>query len=175
LIICNHAENTQDAIGTIREVRSRDIYLTSKDLTETVLRHLYGLSWFEDFNEAQEMAGTDWVDLCDAAEGFEVPSLRKYIKDKLEARLESLLVKGLPGPEVAMERFVTLITDIYKAEVGERTAVMEVIAKMITKYHPALCKHATFGDLMEESLGDCSRFFGSVADYAAREGLRCAK
>lgn len=144
-------------------------------MTETVLRHLYGLPWFEDFSEAREITGVHWVDLCDAAEGFEVPTLRKYIKDKLEERLEYLLVKALPGAEVAMEHFVKLITDIYKAEIGERTAALEVIATLITRYHPKLCKHVTFADLMEELLGDCTSFYGSVVDYAVRGGIRSAK
>ena len=173
----NYAEHNQVPSVAIREVRSGDIFATSTDMTITVLRHIYGLPWFEDFSDSyvHDVTGRGWVSLCDAADEYEVPSLRKYIKDKLETHLETLLEKGLSGAETAMQQFVELVTEIYEAAEKEETAALEVIAKLICNHYPALRRQGSFAELMEESMGDCSEFLQAVVVCAARDGIQCAK
>jgi len=168
------AEHSQDPNACTREVRSSNIYATSTDMTNIVLRHIYRLPWFDEYSGEQEVTGNDWVSLCQTAQGFEVPSLRKYIKEKLEAHLEDLIEKGLSGSEAAMQQCVELLTEIYETVAGRQTAAVEVIAKLICKHYSGLGRHATFTDMMDDSLGDCAGFFNSMVEYAARDGLWCA-
>ena len=101
--------------------------------------------------------------------------MRKYVKDKLEVYLESLIERGLLGTETTMRQFAVLLTEIWDTRGAAKTAAMEVITKLITKHYAALLKSEIVAEFLENSMGECSGFHNSVVDYAPRGGLQFAK
>lgn len=157
----------QDTSAKVCEVKSSDLYVTSTTVTTVVLRHLYGLSLGYTDEDTGDIVTCDWMSVCDAADGFEIPSLRKHAMDMLEAPLQGLLNKGISGDGSAIEEFVGEIVVIRDSADGEETSAMEVVVKLISRNFAELRKHEAFNDLTSED-PELSR---AVLDYAAREGL----
>lgn len=132
-----------------------------------VLRHLYELPVVQESSDGNVSATYPWKDLCDAAEGFGIPSLRGHAMDRLEAVLTGLLNKGFNEDEIGIRHFVKEALTIHQSAEEGHTAAVELMAKQCCKHFAELRKHEVFNEVVEE----CPEFFRTILDYAAREGL----
>lgn len=123
-----------------------------------MLQYLYGMNEFGDDSEQ------DWKELCDAADGFGIPSLREHATNKLEAYLQGLLESSESGRE--FDLFIEEVRDLLQTT-DEKSAATEVMARLTYKHFSELRKHERFDDLTD----DYPWFSRAMLDYAAREGM----
>lgn len=122
-----------------------------------MLQYIYGMNEFGDDSEE------DWKELCDAADGFGIPSLREHATQKLEAYLQGLLESSGSGCEV--DDFIREVRDLLETT-NEKSAATEVMARLTYKHFSELRKHERFNSLTD----DYPWFLRAMLDYAAREG-----
>jgi hypothetical protein len=105
----------------------------------------------------------DWRSLCDVADKFGIPSLRKTAVPKMEVYLEGLLKAGLPG---TMD-FVWEVRNIYELGSHKDSTAIEVAAKLTWRNFAELRKREDFQELTDKH----PEFLRAVLDHAARDGV----
>jgi hypothetical protein len=143
----------------------------SNEVFMAVLRYLYGVPATTKDKEKDTITTMDFRTLCDVANEFGIPSLRKTAVPKMEVYSGGLLEKEVSGTKTGLGDFVFIVRHMYESDIRKDPMAFEMVAKLMWKNFAELRKYWDSNDLMDEH----PEFMRAVLDYAAREGTLCQK